>query len=158
MSAKRLAAVLGSEKTFELLRSASDHYFDKFVGQPDPPEVANPAAPVPSSLVDQLHGQQFRLASRSSLAKFRSLHEQYRFDLDAVDQHTGRNVLWIAVQKSKVSLVRYLLSKKVNVNTPDASSGITPLAKSIMVNNIRIATMLLTHAANPNLGQTVYMQ
>ena len=120
--------------------------------------MANPAAPQPNNLVDQLHGQQFRLASRASLAKFRALHEQYQFGLDAVDEHTGRTVLWIAVQKSKVSLVRYLLSKQVNVNTPDASSGITPLAKSIMVNNIRIATMLLTHAANPNLGQTVYMQ
>ena len=154
VSVKRLAKILGNPKTFQMVKTANAHYFDKFVG-PVTTTVINPEAPQPNGLVD-LGGEQFRLASRASLAKFKATNEAYGWDLNAVDPHNGRTVLWIGVQKSKISLVRYLLSKKVNVNIAD-SNGITPLAKSIMVNNIRIETMLLSHDANPNLGQTVYM-
>ena len=89
----------------------------------------------------------------ASLTKFKSQYQKYLWDLNAKDRVNGRTVLWIAAQKSKTPLVRFLLAKKVDVNLAD-KNGITPLAKSIMVNNIRTATMLLSHGANPNLGQT----
>lgn len=172
-----------SQQAIALAKGSLENYFDKFVGNDSPfikadhfDSSSNSAAssgdlpglvPLiePVTKPDRL---QFQTASSASLTKFKFLNENNHWDLNRKGP-SDRTVLWIATQKSKHSLVRlvlivrkrlkfifrYLLSKNVEVNSPD-ENGITPLAKSVLIGDQRIVQMLLSKGADANIGTFRY--
>ena len=117
------------KKAIALAKGSLENYFDKFVGNDSPfikadqfDSSSNSAAASgdlpglvllePATKHDRL---QFQTASTASLAKFKFLNEHHHWDLNKKG-HADRTVLWIAVQKSKHSLIRFFPVSDFNVN------------------------------------------
>jgi len=79
------------------------------------------------------------IRNMSPISKFSHQHSQIITNLDC---------FW-----NENFFFRYLLSKNVEVNSPD-ENGITPLAKSVLIGDQRIVQMLLSKGADANIGTT----
>lgn len=91
-------------------------------------------------------------ARSHNLAKVKEFIEQKGVRVDRRETSVGWSVLHIAAQEGDLEIMRYVLSKKANVNILN-NYGNPPLEDAVMANQLEAVRLLLDSGADLSLGQ-----